>query len=72
MMDQYCNNEYKKFEEEYSQNLKEIEIELRGKYQQLITNYNETIANFKIDERKFKEALHQSEEDFDIDFQKKR
>ena len=57
----YCEQEIRKFEIEYESTLKEAEIELNQKYHKLVENYNAAVAGMKLDEKKFKEALQQSD-----------
>ena len=64
----YCDQEIRKFDVEYEATLKDAEVELNQKYHKLVENYNAAVAGMKTDERKFKEALQQSEEDFDREF----
>lgn len=64
----YCAQEIEKYETEYQATLNQAELEYQEKYFQLVEKYNSTVANMKLDEKKLKEALTQSEEDYEREF----
>lgn len=64
----YCAQEIDKYENEYQATLKQADLEYQDKYFQLVEKYNTTVGNMKLDERKLKEALTQSEEDYEREF----
>ncbi len=64
----YCIQEIEKYETEYQATLKQADTEYQEKYFQLVEKYNNTVSNMKLDERKLKEALTQSEEDYEREF----
>ena len=64
----YCAQEIEKYQTEYQATMKQADYEYQEKYFQLVEKYNNTVANMKLDERKLKEALTQSEEDYEREF----
>ncbi len=64
----YCASEIEKYEAEYQSTLRQADFEYQDKYFQLVEKYNSTVANMKLDEKKLKEALTQSEEDYEREF----
>ena len=64
----FCAKEIEKYEAEFQSTLKQADVEYQEKYLQLVEKYNSTVVNMKLDEKKFKEALTQSEEDYEEEF----
>jgi hypothetical protein len=65
---EYCASEIEKYEAEYQSTLRQADFEYQEKYFQLVEKYNSTVSNMKLDEKKLKEALTQSEEDYEREF----
>lgn len=67
-MKDFCAKEIEKYEAEFQATLRQADSEYQEKYFQLVEKYNGTVSNMKLDEKKFKEALTQSEEDYEREF----
>lgn len=64
----YCGKENEKYEAKFQATLRDAEVEYQNKYFELVEKYNNTMANMKLDQKKFREALTQSEEDYEREF----